>query len=85
MFKKLPFLLAALFVSFALHADHLSDILQMTARLSGNDEVPVVTTDAQGIAIFTLDGRKNTLSIDGQCGGPEWSDHGHPRTRSTCR
>ena len=64
MFRNLSFLLVALWSSFTLHADHLSDILQMTARMSGDYEVPLVTTDAQGVGIFTLDNRKNTLSVD---------------------
>ena len=64
MFKNLFLLLVAFCCSLTLHADHLSDILQMTARLSGSNEVPAVMTDAQGVGIFTLDSRKNTLSID---------------------
>ncbi|MEZ4953841.1 MAG: CHRD domain-containing protein [Saprospiraceae bacterium] len=62
--KNLSILLLALMGSFTSQADHLSDILQLTVRMSGVNEVPAVTTDAQGVGIFTLDSRKNTLSID---------------------
>lgn len=64
MLKNLSILLLALMGSFTSQADHLSDVLQLTARMSGANEVPAVTTDAQGVGIFTLDSRKNTLSID---------------------
>jgi len=47
-----------------LFADHLSSHLQFSAKMSGSQEVPAVTSDAQGIGIFTLDEKKSTLYIN---------------------
>ena len=47
-----------------LHAEHLSSHLQFSAKMSGANEVPAVTSDAQGIGIFTLDKAKSTLYIN---------------------
>ncbi len=64
MIKNLTLVLAAILFSFSLHADHLSDILQLTARMNGANEVPAVMTDAQGVGVFTLNDRKNAINID---------------------
>ena len=44
-------------------AQNLSSHLQFSARLSGDQEVPAVTTDAQGVAVFTLDESKRSLYV----------------------
>lgn len=64
MQKRFLLLLAGLLVVFSLKADHLSNILQLTARMNGGNEVPAVTTDAQGLGIFTLNDVKNTININ---------------------
>ena len=42
-------------------AEHLSSHLQFSARMSGSEEVPAVVSDAQGVAVFTLDKNKTTI------------------------
>jgi Cu/Zn superoxide dismutase len=42
-------------------ADHLSSHLQFSARMSGSQEVPAVTSDGQGVAVLTLDKNKTTI------------------------
>jgi len=42
-------------------AEHLSSHLQFSARMSGSQEVPEVVSDAQGVAVFTLDKNKSTI------------------------
>ena len=44
-----------------LQAGSLSSHLQFSAKMSGGQEVPAVTSDAQGIGIFTLDEKKTSL------------------------
>ena len=44
-------------------AQNLSSHLQFSARLRGDQEVPAVTTDAQGVAVFTLDESKRSLYV----------------------
>src|SRR6188768_915301 len=47
-----------------LYADHLSSSLQFSAKMTGSQEVPALTLDAQGIGIFTLDETRKTLYIN---------------------
>ena len=47
-FYPLLSLMAMLFFSTQLMADHLSGSLQLTARMNGANEVPAVVTDAEG-------------------------------------
>jgi Cu/Zn superoxide dismutase len=46
------------------HAEHLSSHLLFTAKMNGDQEVPAVTSDGQGLGIFTLDEQKSTLYIN---------------------
>ncbi|MET4073473.1 CHRD domain-containing protein [Hymenobacter sp. UYCo722] len=50
-------------------ADHLRPQLLLTARLSGDQEVPAVTTPAQGVAAFTLNGTRDTLFVQAAFSG----------------
>lgn len=59
------------FVTFGLvtsagasYAGHLSDELLVSTKLSGNNEVPVVTTDALGVATFTLNSSWDTMFVN---------------------
>ncbi len=61
-------LLLSLFIILAsgatrLQADHLSSHLLFTAQLRGDQEVPAVTTNARGVASFSLDEKKTTLYL----------------------
>lgn len=47
-----------------LWAAHLSESLLITARLNGMQEVPMVTTDAEGLASFRLNATRDTMCID---------------------
>ncbi len=47
------------------HAGHLRDHIQFSARINGAQEVPAVTTNAQGVATFTLNPGRDTLCILG--------------------
>ncbi|HEY3385345.1 MAG TPA: CHRD domain-containing protein [Saprospiraceae bacterium] len=56
------FLLICLMAFFnQVRAEHLSSHLQFSARMSGSQEVPEVVSDAQGVAVFTLDKNKTTI------------------------
>ena len=50
-------------------ADHLRTQLLLTARLSGAQEVPAVTTAAQGVAAFTLNETRDTLFVQAAFSG----------------
>ena len=52
------------FCSNSLFAAHLSNSLQMTARMNGANEVPAVMTDGQGIGIFTMNSEKDAVTIN---------------------
>ncbi len=65
-------LLAAAFMLVAprlASADHLRAHLLLTARLSGDQEVPVVATVAQGVAAFTLNETRDTLFVQAAFSG----------------
>ncbi len=59
------FLLTALSVN----ANHLSGNLTFSAKLTGEQEVPAVNTDAVGIASFTLNATMDTLCIHASVNG----------------
>src|SRR5688572_774578 len=61
--KILSLLLVLMGVWTTVLADHLSSNLLFTARLTGDNEVPAVTTDGQGLGIFTFDEKKSTLYV----------------------
>ena len=44
-------------------AAHLGDKLTFSARMTGAQEVPAVTTTGQGVASFTLNGTRDTMCI----------------------
>ena len=50
-------------------ADHLRAHLLLTARLSGDQEVPAVSTAAQGVAAFTLNETRDTLFVQAAVSG----------------
>ncbi|MEO6130989.1 MAG: CHRD domain-containing protein [Saprospiraceae bacterium] len=58
--------LILLFSAFwnVVYADHLSSSLLFTARMNSATEVPAVTSDGQGLGIFTFDEKKSTLYIN---------------------
>lgn len=61
-------------------AAHLGDKLTFSARMTGAQEVPAVTTNGQGVASFTLNGMRDTLCISiymGGTGGPVSGIHLH--------
>jgi len=51
------------FTQPSLMADHLSGSLQMTARMTGAQEVPAVSGSAQGLGIFTLSLDKQSILV----------------------
>src|SRR5687768_10229161 len=65
MNRKLLSLLLALigFWGTAL-ANHLSSNLLFTARMTGASEVPAVSTNGQGLGIFSFDESKSTLFVN---------------------
>ena len=50
-------------------ADHLRAHLLLSARLSGDQEVPAVTTPGQGVAAFTLNETRDTLFVQAAFSG----------------
>lgn len=48
----------------SVQAGHLTDQLLFAAKLSGSEEVPPVTTDANGVAAFKLNSTKDSLCIN---------------------
>ena len=50
-------------------ADHLRAYLLLTARLGGDQEVPAITTAAQGVAAFTLNETRDTLFVQAAFSG----------------
>ena len=66
MFQKiLRSLLAAVLLAapLAASADHLRPHLLLSARLSGDQEVPAVATAAQGVAAITVNATRDTIFI----------------------
>ena len=72
MFKLLLRILAAaslLAAPLVASADHLRAHLLLTARLSGDQETPAVSTNAQGVAGFTLNETRDTLFVQAAFSG----------------
>ena len=61
--------LALLAAPLLASADHLHAHLLLTARLSGDQEVPAVTTTAQGVAAFTLNETRDTVFVQAAFSG----------------
>ncbi len=59
--KLLPLLLLLSVLWTNAYSDHLSSSILFSARLSGENEVPEVNTNGQGVAFFTFDEKKSTL------------------------
>lgn len=67
-------------------AAHLGDKLTFSARMTGAQEVPAVTTNGQGVATFTLNGMRDSLCISiymGGTGGPVTGIHLHDGVAGT--
>lgn len=64
--KKLTLLFTALLLMIVTTANaaHLSEKLLITAKLTGDQEVPAVMTNATGVAGFHLNQTKDTMCID---------------------
>ncbi len=63
--KRLTLLTLLMLANTAyLFADHLSASIQITARMNGNNEVPAVTTSAQGLGVFTMSINKQDVLVD---------------------
>ena len=72
MFKKLLRSLTAIALLAAplvASADHLRPHLLLTARLSGAQEVPAVTTNGQGVAAITVNSTRDTIFIQAAFSG----------------
>lgn len=63
-FNLLLILVVLLGSSNFLSAAHLSESLLITAKLTGGQEVPPVTTSATGVASFRLNATQDTMCID---------------------
>jgi hypothetical protein len=57
-------LVLVMFASTSVFGAHLSEELLITARLTGGQEVPAVTTNATGVAGFKLNAAKDSLCVD---------------------
>lgn len=57
-------LFVAMLISATTFGAHLSDNLLVSARLSGAQEVPAVTTSATGVAGFSINSAKDSVCID---------------------
>ncbi|MDQ3015723.1 MAG: CHRD domain-containing protein [Bacteroidota bacterium] len=62
--KLLPLLLILSTICSPAWADHLSSSLLFTARMNGGNEVPAVSTDAEGLGIISFDQKKSTLYVN---------------------
>lgn len=87
--KKIKFLFVTtlmLAVSQLLLADHLSGSLQLTARMTGAQEVPAVNSSAQGLGVFTLSIDKQAMQIEvaaADLSGPITGIHVHEGAAGT--
>lgn len=61
--KKMYLLLLAFIVATSTFASHLGPKILFTAHLSGDQEVPAVTTDGNGIATLYLNETRDTLCV----------------------
>jgi hypothetical protein len=64
MKKLLLTIIGSAFTAFAANAIPLGDKLLLTAKLSGDQEVPVVVTSATGVASFLLNGTHDSLCVN---------------------
>ncbi|HXR80335.1 MAG TPA: CHRD domain-containing protein, partial [Saprospiraceae bacterium] len=65
MNKFLPtFILLMILAASHLMANHISSNLVFTARMSGAQENPAVTTDGQGVAVVSLDQTQSNLYVN---------------------
>ena len=65
MNKFLPtFILLMILAASPLVANHISSNLVFTARMSGAQENPAVTTDGQGVAVVSLDQTQSNLYVN---------------------
>src|SRR5688572_3465001 len=62
--KLLPLLFVFSGLWGSLIANHLSSNLMFTAKMTGANEVPAVSTDGQGLGIFTFDEKRSTLYVN---------------------
>lgn len=62
--KKIGFCILILSSAFAARASHLGDKLFFSAKMNGQQEVPAVTTNGQGVASLTLNHTRDTLCIN---------------------
>lgn len=62
--KKLLFTIFGAVTLFSATAQHLNDRLLLTAKLTGDQESPAVTTDAVGIASLLLNGNHDSLCLN---------------------
>src|SRR5690349_19589428 len=62
--KLLPLLLLLSCLCGTAWADHLSSSLMFTARMNGANEVPAVSTTAEGLGIITFDEKKSTMYVN---------------------
>ena len=63
--KKFLFLCAAIcLTAFSANAGHLTDRLTLSARLQGQNQVPSVTTTANGVASFMLSANRDTMYVN---------------------
>lgn len=61
---KFLFFLGACLVSGLSYAEHLGGSLLFSARLSGDNQVPAITVDGEGVATFTLNESMDSLSVN---------------------
>ena len=56
--------LFAMLFAFNANANHLKDNLLVTAKLNGAQEVPSITTNAQGVGSFMINATRDTVCIN---------------------
>jgi len=69
MKKVITLFMVGLFVSLQSFASNLSSNLTFSAKLTGDQEVPAVTTNAVGVASFVLNASRDTLCIHASVNG----------------
>ncbi len=63
-FTKSILLIVGLAFSLQANAAHFRDQILLTARLNGGQEVPAVTTNAVGVAAFSLNSTRDTMCVN---------------------
>jgi len=69
MKKVCTLFMAGLFISLQSFASNLSSNLTLSAKLTGDQEVPAVTTNAIGVASFVFNANRDTLCIHASVNG----------------